>query len=177
MAVFQKSFHISTKGHTDVLDITPQVERILTESKIRDGVVNVAGLGSTLGITTIEYEPGAVADLKRALEKIAPTGHDYAHNARWGDDNGYAHLRSALMGTARSFPVRGGSLHLGTWQQVILCDFDNRGRDREVTVTVQWKGRTFRNLHRYSNFRVFKVETEERRRVKWSAPEADRTMK
>ena len=136
MAVYQKTFRISTRGHADVLDITTEVERIVRESKIRYGVVNVSGKGSTLGITTIEYEPGAVADLKRALEKIAPTDHDYAHNARWGDDNGYSHLRSALMGTARSFPVREGRLDVGTWQQVVLCDFDNRPREREVTVTV-----------------------------------------
>lgn len=136
MAVYQKSFRISTRGHTDILDITAQVERIVRESKIRCGVVNISGKGSTLGVTTIEFEPGAVADLKRALDKIAPADQDYAHNARWGDDNGYAHLRSALMGTARSFALRDGALELGTWQQVVLCDFDNRPRDREITVTV-----------------------------------------
>lgn len=136
MAVHQKSFRVSTRGHADVLDITPQVERIVRESQIRYGVVNVSGKGSTLGVTTIEYEPGAVADLRRALEKIAPADHDYAHNARWGDDNGYSHLRSALMGTAKSFPLRDGSLELGSWQQVVLCDFDNRPREREITVTV-----------------------------------------
>lgn len=136
MAVYQKSFRISTRGHADVIDITAQVGRIVSESRIRAGLVNVSGKGSTLGITTIEYEPGAVADLKRALEKIAPTDADYAHNARWGDDNGYAHLRSALIGTARSFPLREGRLELGTWQQIVLCDFDNRPREREITVTV-----------------------------------------
>ena len=102
----------------------------------RSGVVNVAGLGSTLGVTTIEYEPGAVADLQRALEAIAPANDDYAHNARWGDHNGYAHLRSALMGTTETYPVREGRLRLGRWQQVILCDFDDCVRRREVTVTV-----------------------------------------
>jgi secondary thiamine-phosphate synthase enzyme len=136
MAVYQKSFRITTRGRCDVLDITPQVERILAESKLKNGVVNVSGMGSTVAVTTIEYEPGALADLARALEKIAPTNSDYAHNARWGDDNGYAHLRSALMGTAKSYPVRDGALHLGTWQQIVLCDFDDRPRDREVTVTV-----------------------------------------
>lgn len=136
MAVYQKSFRVSTRGHADVIDISAPIERIVAESKIRWGIVNISGKGSTLGITTIEYEPGAVADLKRALEKIAPTDADYAHNARWGDDNGYAHLRSALMGTARSFPLRDGRLELGTWQQVVLCDFDNRPREREITVTI-----------------------------------------
>lgn len=136
MAIFQKSFRISTQGHCDVLDITPQVARIVGESQVRQGLVNVSGRGSTLGITTIEFEPGAVADFARALDRIAPSNQDYAHNARWGDDNGYAHLRSALIGTAKSFPVQDGALHLGTWQQIVLCDFDSRPRDREVTVTV-----------------------------------------
>jgi secondary thiamine-phosphate synthase enzyme len=136
MAVFQKSFRLSTRGRADVLDITAEVERIAAESKLRCGIVNVSGRGSTIGITTIEFEPGAIADLRRALDAIAPMNNDYAHNARWGDGNGYAHLRSALVGTARSFPLRDGSLALGTWQQIILCDFDERPRDREVTVTV-----------------------------------------
>ena len=116
MAVFQQSFRCSTRGRCDVVDVTPQVERIVTESKLRQGIVNVSGRGSTLGITTLEYEPGCVSDLARALERIAPVSSDYAHNARWGDDNGYSHLRSALMGTARSFPLSDGSLGLGTWQ-------------------------------------------------------------
>ncbi len=136
MPVYQKSFQISTRGHCDVHDITGQVGRIVSESRIRTGVANISGRGSTLGVTTIEYEPGAVSDLARALEKIAPSNSDYAHNARWGDDNGYAHLRSALMGTAKTFPVSDGALRLGTWQQLILCDFDDRPRQREITVTV-----------------------------------------
>lgn len=136
MAVLQKSFRISTRGHGDVLDITPQIGRLVTESGVQQGIVNIAGVGSTLGITTLEFEPGCVADLKRALEQIAPAGGDYAHNARWGDGNGYAHLRSALVGTSRSFPVQDGQAVTGTWQQIVLCDFDNRKRERQVVVTV-----------------------------------------
>lgn len=136
MPVFQKTIRIDTQGHSDILDITPRVEEIVAESKMRQGIVNVAGRGSTLGITTIEFEPGAVSDLQRALEQIAPTSNNYAHNARWGDHNGYAHLRSALVGTTQTFPVRSGALVLGTWQQIVLCDFDDRARTREVTVTV-----------------------------------------
>lgn len=136
MAVFQQRFRLSTKGRCDVLDITPQVERIIEESRLREGIVNISGRGSTLGITTIEYEPGCVADLRRALEAIAPSNSNYVHNAHWGDDNGYAHLRSALVGTAKSYPLAGGSLGLGTWQQIVLCDFDERPREREVTVTI-----------------------------------------
>ncbi|MBM3813523.1 MAG: YjbQ family protein [Acidimicrobiia bacterium] len=136
MPVFQKSIRLSTRGGTDVVDLTAQVEQIVTASEIRQGMVNISGVGSTLAITTIEFEPGAVSDLKRALEQIAPANDNYAHNARWGDHNGYAHLRSALMGTSKTFPVRDGSVHVGTWQQIILCDFDDRPRQREVVVTV-----------------------------------------
>jgi secondary thiamine-phosphate synthase enzyme len=136
MAVFQKTFQISTRGHCEVLDITAKIARIVSESKIVAGIVNVSGRGSTLGITTIEFESGCVADLQRALEKIAPSNSDYAHNARWGDNNGYSHLRSALIGTVKSFPLAEGKLALGTWQQIVLCDFDERGREREITVTV-----------------------------------------
>jgi len=136
MAVFQKSFRVTTRGHGDVLDITAQVARLVTESRIAHGIVNIAGIGSTVGITTLEFEPGCVADLQRALEEIAPSGGDYAHNARWGDGNGYAHLRSALVGVSRSFPVTEGRLLTGTWQQIVLCDFDNRSRDRQIMVTV-----------------------------------------
>jgi secondary thiamine-phosphate synthase enzyme len=136
MTSHQKTLRISTRGNTDIHDITQQVERTISESGVRQGIVNVSGKGSTLGITTIEFEPGCVADLRRALDRIAPPTSDYAHNARWGDNNGYSHLRSALIGTAKSFPVVDGRLGLGTWQQIILCDFDDRPRQREVHVTV-----------------------------------------
>jgi secondary thiamine-phosphate synthase enzyme len=136
MAVFQTTFRVSTRGHCDVLDITVHVARAVTESRIGQGMVNVSGVGSTLGITTLEFEPGCVADLKRAFDRIAPATADYSHNARWGDDNGYSHLRSALLGTARSFPLSGGQLQIGTWQQIVLCDFDSRARERQVLVTV-----------------------------------------
>ena len=136
MSVFQKTVHVSTKGHCDVVDISKHVASVVAASKIQHGIVNVSGKGSTLGITTIEYEPGAVSDLRRALEQIAPENDNYAHNARWGDHNGFAHLRSALIGTTATFPVRAASVETGTWQQIILCDFDDRPREREVTITV-----------------------------------------
>ncbi len=136
MAVHQGEFGISTRGRCDVLDITAEVSRIVAASGVKKGIVNVSGVGSTLGITTLEFESGCVADLKRALEKIAPSNTDYAHNARWGDENGYSHLRSALIGTAKSYPITGGRLHIGTWQQIVLCDFDDGTRDRRVVVTV-----------------------------------------
>jgi secondary thiamine-phosphate synthase enzyme len=136
MPAVQHEIHIDTRGHCDVLDITREVSRIVERSGIEAGIVNVSGVGSTLGITTLEFEPGCVADLQRALELIAPSNPDYAHNARWGDENGYSHLRSALLGTAKSFPVRGGRVAIGTWQQIVLCDFDDRPRERTVVVTV-----------------------------------------
>ncbi|HEY2017914.1 MAG TPA: YjbQ family protein, partial [Bryobacteraceae bacterium] len=92
MAVFQQDIALSTKGRSDVLDITTEVSRVVAASHIQTGIVNVSGVGSTVGITTIEFESGCVSDLRRALEKIAPTNTDYAHNARWGDENGYSHL-------------------------------------------------------------------------------------
>ena len=136
MAVFQKTFQISTRGECDVVNISPQVSGAVKESAVRNGIVNVSARGSTVGITTIEFESGCVADLQRALEKIAPSGGEYAHNERWGDGNGYSHLRSALIGTSRGYPLSNGEIGLGTWQQIVLCDFDNRPRRREVTVTV-----------------------------------------
>lgn len=132
----QTTFRVPTRGLCDVIDITGQVEAAVAQSGVSAGVVNVSGLGSTLGLTTIEFESGAVLDLKKALSQIAPMNNDYAHNARWGDHNGYAHLRSALMGASKSYPVKNGRLHLGTWQQIVLCDFDERARERELTVTV-----------------------------------------
>ena len=136
MSVFQKTVHVSTKGHCDVVDISKHVAGVVAASKVQHGIVNVSGKGSTLGITTIEYGPGAVSDLRRALQQIAPENDNYAHNARWGDHNGFAHLRSALMGTTATFPVRAASIETGTWQQIILCDFDDRPRERELTITV-----------------------------------------
>ena len=136
MAAYQKSFRLSTRGNCHVIDIHGQVERIVRESGIRTGIANVSARGSTVGVTTIEYEPGCIADLRRALDQIAPPTSDYAHNARWGDNNGYSHLRSALIGTAKSYPVIVGRLGSGTWQQFVLCDFDDTPREREITVTV-----------------------------------------
>jgi len=136
MTVHQEEFGVSTRGRCDVLDITKQVARIVAASGVRTGVVSISGVGSTLGVTTLEFEPGCVADLQRALEKIAPSNKDYAHNARWGDENGYSHLRSALVGTAKSFPVASGRILIGTWQQIVLCDFDDGPRQRRVVVTV-----------------------------------------
>jgi len=127
---------VSTRGFSDVIDITPDVQEVVGRSRIRSGIACISSPGSTAGVTTIEFEDGAVRDLKEALEGLAPMGRHYHHDARWGDGNGFAHVRAALVGTARSFPVEHGRLVLGTWQQIVLVDFDNRARDRKLVVQV-----------------------------------------
>jgi secondary thiamine-phosphate synthase enzyme len=124
------SVHLPAEfGHAD---ITPELERVVRDAGIRTGVLTVQMLGSTGAITTIEYESGALSDLRRALEAIAPTDGDYAHNARWGDGNGFSHVRSALLKTSLAIPVVDGELVLGTWQQVVAINLDNRDRVREL---------------------------------------------
>jgi secondary thiamine-phosphate synthase enzyme len=127
---------VETHGFCDVVDLTPGVCRVVADSGIVEGIACVASPGSTAGITTIEFEPGAVADLKEALERIAPHDRRYHHDDTWEDGNGFSHIRSALIGASRSLPVTGGTPVLGTWQQVVLLDFDNRRRCRRVVVTV-----------------------------------------
>ena len=128
--------HLPTRGNADPHDLTNGVEQIVTESGIRSGVVTVFTPSSTSALTTIEYEEGALADLRRALDEIAPPGRDYRHNLRWDDGNGHAHLRAALLGPSLSIPIVGGELALGTWQQVLFLDFDVRPRQREIVVQV-----------------------------------------
>lgn len=120
-------------GHADVTD---WVRRKLTESAIVDGIVTLQAVGSTGGLTTIEYEPGALADLERALERMAPEAGHYEHNERWHDGNGFSHLRSAIIGTSFTTPVRSGELELGAWQQIVLLNFDNRARKRPLVCTL-----------------------------------------
>lgn len=128
------TFHLAEEfGHADV---TGQVEELVRESGIRDGVAVVALVGSTGAVTTIEYESGALSDLRAALDRIAPVDAQYEHNARWGDGNGFSHVRSALLKTSISIPVVDGRLQLGTWQQIIVINLDNRPRSREVVATV-----------------------------------------
>ncbi len=122
----------STTGETDALDLTPELRENLSKSGVRQGQVVVFVPGSTGAVTTIEYEPGVVQDLKDAIDRIAPRDMHYAHDAAWGDGNGYSHVRAALVGPSLSIPVIKGQLTLGTWQQVVLLDFDNRPRKRRI---------------------------------------------
>jgi len=129
-------FSISTKGFTDIIDITDKVREAVKEAVKKDGVCLISCPGSTCGITTIEYEEGAVQDLKNILDKIIPMSKDYEHCKKWGDCNGYAHIRSALIQPFLSIPVEDGQPFLGTWQQIVFIDFDNRERTREISIKV-----------------------------------------
>jgi secondary thiamine-phosphate synthase enzyme len=116
-------------GHHDV---TPDVRAWVTESGVRHGLIAVQLVGSTGGVTTIEYEPGALADLRRAVETLAPADGNYDHNARWGDGNGFSHVRSALLKTGITVPIVDGTVQLGAWQQIVAINFDNRPRERTL---------------------------------------------
>jgi secondary thiamine-phosphate synthase enzyme len=134
MIIVNKSFEISTKGETDIVDVTKEVQNIFNESELNKGLCTVFISGATGGITTIEYEPGVVRDIKDAFEKIAPREGLYAHNTKWGDGNGVSHVRAALMKPSLCVPFSAGSLSLGTWQQIVFIDFDTSARQREITV-------------------------------------------
>jgi secondary thiamine-phosphate synthase enzyme len=136
MAVCSSVFQIKTDGFSDIKEITPKVENAIGKSNISNGIAVVFVPGSTAGITTIEFEPGVIEDLKKAIERLAPQNIHYDHNARWGDGNGFAHVRAALLGPSISVPFSDGHMCLGTWQQIVLVDFDNRLRTREIFVQV-----------------------------------------
>ena len=137
MQFYSSAIHVKTTSDTDIININPQVEDIVSRHNMRNGIVLLFIAGSTAALTTIEYERGVINDLRRAIEQIAPAGIRYEHDARWGDGNGYAHVRAALLGPSLAIPQRNGQLLLGTWQQIVLCDFDNRPRTREIIVQLQ----------------------------------------
>lgn len=130
---------LSTKGFGDTQDITNAVAEILDTSAVQNGLVTVFCQGSTGTITTIEFEPGVIQDLKKALEKIAPSGVPYEHDKAWQDGNGFSHVRAALMKPSLTIPVIAGKMQLGTWQQIVFIDFDNQPRNRKVLVQVMGK--------------------------------------
>ena len=123
---------VNTTGKTDIIDLTPQVIETVAGSASLNGVVTLFIPGSTAALTTIEYETGVINDLNNAIERMAPEDLPYEHNERWGDGNGYAHVRAALIGPSLQVPVVEGKLTLGTWQQIVLLDFDNRPRKRQI---------------------------------------------
>lgn len=132
MPIEVHNIFVETTARTDIIDLTPQVRKEMERSGVRNGHVTLFIPGSTAGLTTIEYESGAINDLKKAIERMAPEDLYYEHNERWGDGNGYSHVRSALIGPSLHIPVIDGKLTLGTWQQIVLLDFDNRPRKRQV---------------------------------------------
>ena len=136
MKIVHETLVRPTTADTDIQDLTHDVAQILVQSGVREGQVLVFTPGSTAGITTIEFESGVVFDLEQAIERLAPRDMHYDHDARWGDGNGYSHVRAALLGPSLAVPVIDGQLQLGTWQQIVLCDFDNRPRDRRIVVQV-----------------------------------------
>ena len=129
-------FTISTKGHNDIINITEEVKKAAQSSGIEDGAVVVFVPGSTAAITAIEYEEGVIKDLTEVLEKLAPEEADYEHHKRWGDHNGAAHIKSGLIGPSFSIPIENSQLILGIWQQIVLIDFDEKPRTREIIVKV-----------------------------------------
>lgn len=139
MIVYNSSISLRTEGFSDCRDITREVEKAVHASGVREGLVTMMVTGSTGAITTIEFESGAISDLKQALERLAPTDSKYAHNLRWQDGNGFSHVRAALMKPSLGIPVTEGRLCLGTWQQIVLMDFDNRPRNRSVMIQVMGK--------------------------------------
>jgi secondary thiamine-phosphate synthase enzyme len=125
---------LTTSGQGDVHDLTPRLASAIADSKLTDGVATLFVVGSTAAITTIEFEPGAVADFNRVLEGLAPRQGEYEHHLRWGDDNGSSHVRAAILGPSLSVPFIASTLVAGTWQQIVLVELDTRGRQREVVV-------------------------------------------
>jgi secondary thiamine-phosphate synthase enzyme len=134
LRVVSKTIRVNTVGDNDVQDLTRPLRDLLTKVGMRDGTATLFIQGSTAGITTIEFEPGVVADLKEMFERVAPNNIAYKHEARWHDGNGHSHIRAALLGASLVIPFVSGQLTLGTWQQIVLVDFDNRPRQRDIVV-------------------------------------------
>jgi len=134
--VITREISLQTKGNCDIIDITPQVEQQIAEAGINDGTVTVFIAGSTAGVTTIEFESGVLADLQSAWERIVPTNIPYQHDRRWGDGNGYSHVRASLLGASLVVPFSNKNPLLGTWQQIVVVDFDNRARSRQVILQI-----------------------------------------
>ncbi len=136
MNVKTKYIELKTSGNTDILNITQEVTKMVAETGLHDGTVTLFTPSATSAITTIEYESGCLTDLRRLFDEIVDPARHYAHNARWGDGNGHSHVRAALLGPSLTVPFVDGRLTLGTWQQIIFVDFDNRGRQRRLVAQI-----------------------------------------
>jgi secondary thiamine-phosphate synthase enzyme len=131
-----KRLSLESKGHDDVVDLTNEVAGVIASTKLKNGLVTVFVVGSTASVTTLEYEPGLIQDIKEVGERLAPVGKNYAHDDTWHDGNGHSHLRAAMIGPSLTIPVENGKMTLGTWQQIVVIDHDNRPRSRKVVVQV-----------------------------------------
>jgi secondary thiamine-phosphate synthase enzyme len=136
MKIISNEITKKTKGNCDIVDITSDIMDVMLKTGIKEGLCTVFSVGSTAGITTIEYEPGLLKDIPKLLDKLIPSAVKYHHDDTWGDGNGHAHLRSAIFRTSLSIPIVKGELTLGTWQQVVLIDFDNRSRTRRIVIQI-----------------------------------------
>ena len=134
MAVKTGTFSLKTKGDNDIKDITGEVGKCLSASGLKEGIANVFVAGSTAGVTTVEYESGLIYDLANMLDRLVPRNIEYRHDRAWGEGNGFSHVRASLLGASLTVPFSGSHLTLGTWQQIVLIDFDNRPRERKVIV-------------------------------------------
>jgi secondary thiamine-phosphate synthase enzyme len=134
MKIYSENIELRTKGNTHIVDITDKCEKIIAQSGMNKGLMTVHNPGSTASLTTIEYEPNLIKDFKNALELIAPSDKTYEHAKTWHDDNGASHIRASLMGPSMSIPFQGARLVLGTWQQIVFCEFDTRPRARKVFI-------------------------------------------
>lgn len=136
MTVRNSKFQINTKGYTDIIDITHKVKNEVYKYGLKDAVVHVYVAGSTVSLTTIEYEPGLIKDFPKIMEKLVPSSEFYHHDDTWHDGNGHSHIRASIIGNSVSIPLVEGALQIGTWQQIVLIDFDNKPRSRTVTLQV-----------------------------------------
>lgn len=132
MKIITKEINISTEGNCDIINITENIQNILRDSKMKEGNCCVFAIGSTASVTTVEYEPGLIKDIPKVLDKLIPVFTKYNHNDTWGDNNGHSHIRSAMIGTSFNVPFLNSELILGTWQQIVFIDFDNRKRNRRI---------------------------------------------
>ncbi len=139
MPLKNSNIYVETTGKTDIVDLTPFVLREVNDSSVANGAVTLFVPGSTGALTTIEFEGGVINDLKKAIERMIPEDIYYEHNERWGDGNGYSHVRAAMIGPSLHIPIIDGNMTLGTWQQIVLLDFDNRPRKRRIVVQISGK--------------------------------------
>ncbi len=136
MATAKGTINLKTSAKDEIIDLTEMVQGIVSESGLKNGLACIFVAGSTAAITTIEHEPGLVADMREALERLYPKDRDYEHHLRWGDGNGHSHIRASFIGPSLTVPVVDCTLHLGTWQQIVFMEFDNKPRNREIMVQI-----------------------------------------